>query len=506
MTDNRLRGEPPPEAPRSAKTGRDRKETSGQEGDGQPTFEETRKEFLNFLWKRVPRRLRLPLVALIVIGAALLSTQSFWYRAVILVNQREPGFSKDLTGVLVTRIVGDDAHDSLQGDLVDKLNAELQKEETGQQIELHASSEIVNENYGLKVAHERARAIGQRLNAKIVIWGRKIGEKKFDPRITVMAAPKNWSAARERTHDVQIIDEVHLPEELVDEPFYLIHFAAGYSYYIQRKYEKALPHFKAALGRQGALPKELADLQLFTGVCLLGDQKSIAAHLEEAIGLYEKAARVYQKVDQKKWAATQYCLGAAYESLPTGDRGANRQKAIAHYDEVIGLDPKDAGTYTYRGLAYYGKGDYDKAVADYDQAIRLDAKDAVTYTCRGLAYYGKGDYDKAVADYDQAIRLDPKDAFAYNELAWLLGTCPQASFRNGKKAVEYATKACELSEWKNPNTMDTLAAAYAEAGDFKQAIKWETKYLETSNLSEKEARKAKNRLVLYQARQPYAEK
>src|SRR6267378_222924 len=60
--------------------------------------------------------------------------------------QRERGFSKNVTGVLVTRIVGDDARDPLQGDLVGKLNAELQKEETGQQIEVHASNEIVNEN------------------------------------------------------------------------------------------------------------------------------------------------------------------------------------------------------------------------------------------------------------------------------------------------------------------------------------------------------------------------
>ncbi len=79
MTDNRHRGEPPPEVAPSAKTERDRKERSGQEGDRQPTFEETRKEFLNLLWKWVPRRLRLPLVALIVIGAILVPTRSFWY-------------------------------------------------------------------------------------------------------------------------------------------------------------------------------------------------------------------------------------------------------------------------------------------------------------------------------------------------------------------------------------------------------------------------------------------
>src|SRR6059058_5035835 len=100
--------------------------------------------------------------------------------AVILMNHffflQEQGFSKNLTGVLVTRLVGDDPLNALQGALVEKLNAELQKEETGQQIEVHASSDILNENDGLKAAHERAWAIGERLNATIVIWGRKIGE------------------------------------------------------------------------------------------------------------------------------------------------------------------------------------------------------------------------------------------------------------------------------------------------------------------------------------------
>jgi len=397
--------------------------------------------------------------------------------AAILVNhfvfQRERGFSKNLTGILVARIVGDDgALNSLQGDLVEKLNAELQKEATGQQIEVHTTREMVNENNGLKVAHERARAIGQRLNAKIVIWGRKIGENKFYPRITVMAPLEDWSAARERTHEEQSISELHLPEELVDEPFYLIHFAAGYSYFVQGKYEEALPHFKTALGRQGASPNELADLQFFTAFCLWGlGQESEAANSQEVIGLYEKAARVYEKVDQKKWVITQNNLGIAYSILPTGDRAANTQKAIAHYDEAIRVDPKFANP----------------------------------YIGRGNAYQSKNDYDRAIADYDEAIRLDPKDAIAYDILASLLATCAQAGFRDGKKAVEYAAKACELSEWKSPDFVDTLAAAYAEAGDFEAAIRWETKFLATSNLSEKDAADAKSRLALYQAHRPYHE-
>jgi hypothetical protein len=130
--------------------------------------------------------------------------------------QREPVFSKDLTGILIVRIVGDDAENSLQRELVAKLNAELQKEPVGQRIEVRAGREIIDEtNIGLEHAHERARTIGQRLEAKLVIWGLKGSGEGFYPRITVVNPPKNWSEKSERT---QNITELRLPEELVDEP------------------------------------------------------------------------------------------------------------------------------------------------------------------------------------------------------------------------------------------------------------------------------------------------
>jgi len=67
---------------------------------------------------------------------------------------------------------------------------------------------------------------------------------------------------------------------------------------------------------------------------------------------------------------------------------------------------------------------------------------------------------------------------AYDNLAWLRATCPDQHGRDGKGAVESATKACELSAWRNPNHLATLAAAYAEAGDFANAVKWEQQAIE----------------------------
>jgi serine/threonine-protein kinase len=93
---------------------------------------------------------------------------------------------------------------------------------------------------------------------------------------------------------------------------------------------------------------------------------------------------------------------------------------------------------------------------------------------------------------------------AYNYRAWLWATCPEPEFRDGKKAVESATKACELSKWKERNDLDTLAASYAETGDFDQAVKWEEKAIALTPESEAGEKKARNeRLALYRNGKPY---
>ena len=88
-----------------------------------------------------------------------------------------------------------------------------------------------------------------------------------------------------------------------------------------------------------------------------------------------------------------------------------------------------------------------------------------------MAWNGKGNYETAIADYTEAIRLNPTESAAYNSMAWLYATCPKVEYGNGSLAVEYATKACELTAWKVGSYIDTLAAEFAESGDWDQARK-----------------------------------
>ena len=100
------------------------------------------------------------------------------------------------------------------------------------------------------------------------------------------------------------------------------------------------------------------------------------------------------------------------------------------------------------------------------------------------------------------IRIDPNFSRAYNNLAWLLATCPDAKFRDGKRAVELATKACELTKWKVALDIGTLAAAHAEAGDFEAAVQWQTKANGLYGAG-KDREKGEARLKLYQQKKRY---
>ncbi|MGO9112773.1 MAG: tetratricopeptide repeat protein [Thermoguttaceae bacterium] len=257
----------------------------------------------------------------------------------------------------------------------------------------------------------------------------------------------------------------------------------------KREYDKAIADHNEAI----RLAPNDAHLYFNRGNtwAMMGKDDKVIADYTEAIRLDPNFAIAYRR------------RGA------TWGRKGEYDKAITDLNEAIRINPKDATAYTTRGSNWGKKREFDKAITDYTEAIRLDPKDTMTYVWRGATWKIKGEYDKAVADFDQALSINPKDVVACNGLAWLYATCPDEKYRDGKKAVENANKAYQLTEGKVSAVIDTLAAAYAESGDFEKAKEWGAKAIEMAATDKSVTVKNKvelaSRLELYKQGKPYYE-
>jgi tetratricopeptide (TPR) repeat protein len=132
-----------------------------------------------------------------------------------------------------------------------------------------------------------------------------------------------------------------------------------------------------------------------------------------------------------------------------------------------------------------------------------------------ILYYRRGhgskfksvEYPEKIANYERAVRIDPNNAQALAAHGWVRATCPVSDLRDGEKAVEAATRACELTNWKNYEYISTLAAAYSQAGDFENAVKWQKKAIDLRPEDEHVELKAEyqKQLELYESGNPYRE-
>ena len=149
---------------------------------------------------------------------------------------------------------------------------------------------------------------------------------------------------------------------------------------------------------------------------------------------------------------------------------------------------------------------FEQSIVHYTQALQIQTNrphSAIAYVGRGLFLSRQGDFASGMADSEKAIQLDSNCFTAYNNLAWMLATAAEAKLRDGKKAVEFATRACELSKWKEPYCLGTLAAALAETGKFDEAIKWEEKCIQMGLPNEKDMVQARHELELFKQGKPY---
>jgi tetratricopeptide (TPR) repeat protein len=179
-------------------------------------------------------------------------------------------------------------------------------------------------------------------------------------------------------------------------------------------------------------------------------------------------------------------------------------RAVADFNEVARSQSNNAAVFTDRGVAFERLENHDAAIADFTRVIQLDSNNANGLKYRGKVYMEKKDYAHALSDYQRIIQIEPTDYQNFVTAAQVLASCPDAAFRDGKKAVEYAQKACELTAWKEATCIEALAMAYAADGNFPEAVKWEKAFLQASLPADVRAT-AQDRLKLYQNNKPYLE-
>jgi protein O-mannosyl-transferase len=142
-----------------------------------------------------------------------------------------------------------------------------------------------------------------------------------------------------------------------------------------------------------------------------------------------------------------------------------------------------------------------------ETALQIQPDDADAHTCLGNALLRQGAVSEAIAHYEKAVTLAPQDPHSRNNLAWLLATSNDSSIRGGARAVELAQQAVQLSGGRDPQFRRTLAAAYAESGQFSDAASAAEQAMAIANLQGKSrlATALKQDIVLYREQMPLRE-
>lgn len=250
-------------------------------------------------------------------------------------------------------------------------------------------------------------------------------------------------------------------------------------------------------------PKEqtLIDYQLANGSNLQVNARVLALNnrgwsLTEQ-GKFEEALSDYDRASLLDPSYARAFLNRAI----TYDRMGKADQAIEEYGELIRLLPEYSRAYFNRGRVRFAKGDVDGAIADYSEAIQRDPQFSRAYHHRRIAWETKGDWEKLLQELTAQVQSRTASVDSVNALAWLYATCPNDQYRNGKQAVVLAEKACEATESKLPGLLDTLAAAYAEAGRFPDAVQTQKKALTLATEEQKVSYQV--RLALYEQGKPF---
>jgi tetratricopeptide (TPR) repeat protein len=236
---------------------------------------------------------------------------------------------------------------------------------------------------------------------------------------------------------------------------------------------------------------------------------------DNAIAWNNLGAAAYRKGDM---AEAIRCFGEAIRLSPA--RADSHQQlglalarqgdlpgALRAFEDAIRLRPEDPEAYWGYAMAMARLGRLDEAEKSLRKAIEVDPRFGEAYDRLGLMLVRRGNFAAAAAQFEQAIRSSPSDHRPMKHLARLLATCPEGPVRSGARAVALAEQAWRMTGSRDPDCLDTLAAAYAEAGRFDEAVAAAQKVVAAAEETHRPEliEIARKRLALYQSRMPLRE-
>jgi tetratricopeptide (TPR) repeat protein len=224
------------------------------------------------------------------------------------------------------------------------------------------------------------------------------------------------------------------------------HYNLGLALFNQHDLEGAIAQYRQAL----VIKPDYAEAHCSLGAALLS-----RGNMEEAVAQFRRALEI-----KPDYAEAQENLGNTL--LRKGDLDG----AMACFQKSAEPSPDPLTSWNRLGDALLQKGDLEEAIVCYQQAIKINPRSAEAYANLGLAFFKKVEIKQAMDSWQQALEFKPDQLYVLNNLAWLLATTPDASLRDGAKAVALATRANQLSGGGDPMMLHTLAAAYAEEGSY----------------------------------------
>jgi len=178
--------------------------------------------------------------------------------------------------------------------------------------------------------------------------------------------------------------------------------------------------------------------------------------------------------------------------------------AMARFQAAVKLRPENASAHDNLAKAFLQKGQVNEAMSHYRKLLEIEPNNSEAHNILGTVLIQQGRVKEAIEQWQETLAAEPENGNAKSNLAWVFATYPEASFRDGPKAVQLAEQALQLSGGKNALIFRTLAAAYAENGHFAEAIESAQRGfdLATEQANSGLAAELQNNIFLYRAGSP----